>query len=233
MLGNDNTFVGPVVWFPAADRGGGTGIEGEFEVQDGFLDASRVEAVPMGLNDGSNGGTSGRVGVGADDKVLDELGIVAGMVPEMDIGTDVFERCRRMADSVAILLEQEDVFVDVVAVIDWDVTIDRFGSPDLGWNVDLKGAGNQESVGYSGRGMNKRNSRGRQGRDGKRTGSRGSTGAMNSALKVAKGGVVGGNGEGSSNVGGGVTVSVSGRMEATSARSDAGEVGWVERTSIR
>jgi hypothetical protein len=55
---------------------------------------------------------------------------------------------RRVAKSLAVLLEFEDVAVDVIAIIQRYVTVDRFGSPNLGRDVDNEVASKRRVVRY-------------------------------------------------------------------------------------
>jgi hypothetical protein len=57
---------------------------------------------------------------------------------------------RRVAKSLAVLLEFEDVAVDVIAIIQSQryVTVDRFGSPNLGRDVDNEVASKRRVVRY-------------------------------------------------------------------------------------
>jgi hypothetical protein len=135
---DDLALVRPVVRFLTADRRGSTGVNSEFKIQDWVLDTSRVETVPMGFDDGGDGSTRSRVDIGADHKILGELGEVTVTVPKVDVGANIDKRRRRVANSATILLEFEDSVVNVIAVVQWNVTVDWLGSPYLGRDFDDK-----------------------------------------------------------------------------------------------
>ena len=59
----------------------------------------------------------------------------------MNVGAVKNERLGRVAEGLAILFEFEDIVVNIIAVIEGHVAVDRLGSPDLGWYVNDKGAG--------------------------------------------------------------------------------------------
>jgi hypothetical protein len=57
---NDLVFMGPITRIPAADWWRPASINSEFEMKDGFHDASRIKAIPIGLNDGDNASTDSK-----------------------------------------------------------------------------------------------------------------------------------------------------------------------------
>ena len=145
MLHNDLALVRTIVGLLAADWRGSTCVDSEFKIQDGILDAGRVEAIPMGFDDAGDSSASGRVDVGADDKILGELSEITITVPEMNVVANVDKRRSRMADSFTVLLELENGIIDVVAVVQWNVTVNRLGTPNLGRNFnDESGCGRAE-----------------------------------------------------------------------------------------
>jgi hypothetical protein len=183
----------------AADGWGRAGVDGEFEIQDWKLDASAVEAVPMGLNDVDNLGADCRINVEANDKVLFEFWKVTLPLPNVDIGADVEEGLRRVADGAAELFEFEDAVIDIVAVVHGNVTIDWFGPPNLRRHIDYKRMGK----GYKRRhrigigadisviGARRHTSGDKQSRRKRKRGSNLSWGRMDSALEEAERHIVG------------------------------------------
>jgi hypothetical protein len=127
----------------AADRRRSTSIDGEFKIQNGKLDASAIKAVPVRFNDINNGSANCRVDVGTNIEVLGKFGKVTLTIPEMNIGTDVGEGLRWMANGFAILFKLEDALVDIVTVVDRNVTVDRLGAPYLGRDVNGEGTGSR------------------------------------------------------------------------------------------
>ena len=57
---NDPVFMGPITRLPAADWWRSASINSYFEMKDGFHDASRIKAIPIGLNDGDNASTDSK-----------------------------------------------------------------------------------------------------------------------------------------------------------------------------
>jgi hypothetical protein len=57
----------------------------------------------------------------------------------MDVGAKIDKGNCRSADSFTVLFEKEDTVVDVIAVIQRYITINRFRSPNLRWDIDGKG----------------------------------------------------------------------------------------------
>jgi hypothetical protein len=138
---DDLAFVRSIVGLLATDGRRGAGIDSEFEVKDRKLDASAIEAVPMRFDDVDNGGANVGCDVRADGEVLCKFGKVSLAVPYMDVGADVGERFRWVAEGFAKLLEFEDAVVNIIAVVHRNVTVNRLRAPDLGRNVDGKGTG--------------------------------------------------------------------------------------------
>jgi hypothetical protein len=106
--------------------------------------------------------------VRADDTVLLEFRKVAGAVPNMDVGAGIEEGFRRMTNDSTKLFEFKDTVVNIVAIIERDVTINRFRTPYFGWNFDDK-----SRSGGQGRRQNSRSGREGQSRgEGERRGTR-------------------------------------------------------------
>ena len=57
---NDLAFMRPITRLSAADWWRPASINSEFEMKDGFHDASRIKAIPIGLNDGDNASTDSK-----------------------------------------------------------------------------------------------------------------------------------------------------------------------------
>ena len=86
VLHDNVAFMRPVAWFLAANGRRATSVDGEFEVEDGFLHTSFVKAVPVALDDGNDRSFDDRVGIGADYKILLELGKITVTIPTENIG---------------------------------------------------------------------------------------------------------------------------------------------------
>ena len=140
MLHDNVAFMRPVAWFLAANRRRATSVDGKFKVEDGFLHTSFVKAVPVALDDGNDRSFDDRIGIGADYKILLELGKVMVTIPTLNISFVAADGkgLRWVTKSFTVLLELENIVIDIVAVVKWNVLIDGFGAPNLGWNVDNK-----------------------------------------------------------------------------------------------
>ena len=103
--------------FLAADWGGSAGVNRKFKVQNWELDASAVEAIPIGRDDVDDAVTDFWGYVEANDEVLGEFREVTFLFPDMYIGANIDERFGRVANSFPMLLEFEDALVDVVAIV--------------------------------------------------------------------------------------------------------------------
>jgi hypothetical protein len=179
MFHDDLAFVGTVVRFLAAYRRRGASIDGKFKIENGKSDASRIETVPMRLDDRDDRRADGRVDGRPDNKILGEFSDVAIVVPLMDIRANVGKWCRRMTDGAAVLFEEEDTLINVVAVIHGNVMVGRFGAPELGRNSNNEGAG-------GGRGSRSGGTRWRKLGSGKRRGRRSSRTGRKSSSKSRK-----------------------------------------------
>jgi hypothetical protein len=85
-----------------------------------------------------------RVGIGTNDKILQKFSEVAVPIPDVNVITLNGEGLRLVAERFAMLLEFKQVVVDVIAVIERDVTINRFGTPYLGRHSNDKVASREE-----------------------------------------------------------------------------------------
>jgi hypothetical protein len=141
MLHDDLALVRPVMRFLATDRRRAAGVDSEFKMEDGKLDASGVEAVPMRLDDGDDGGADGGSDGWPNNKILGELVDIAVVVPQVDVGARIGEWCRRMTDGTTVLFKEEYALIDVVAVVHGNVLIGRLGAPKFGRNSNDKRAG--------------------------------------------------------------------------------------------
>jgi hypothetical protein len=100
---NDLAFMVPITRLPAANwwRPAST-INSEFEMKDGFHDASRIKTIPIGLNDGDNAGTDSRIGISTDSDFFSKFREVTLAIPEMDARASVGEGNGRVADGFAV-----------------------------------------------------------------------------------------------------------------------------------
>jgi hypothetical protein len=146
VLHDNLTLVRPIMGLLATNGGGTTSADGEFEVEDRKLNAGRIEAVPMGFDDGNDGRADGRVNSRTDNKVLGEFGKVLSAVPKVKIGAIVGERGRGMTNRTAVLLKKKDAIVDIVAVVHGNVAIDRLRAPDLRGDVDDERMSNRARI---------------------------------------------------------------------------------------
>jgi hypothetical protein len=108
-------------------------------MKDRFHDTGRVKTIPIRLDDGDNASTDGRVGIRINDEILFEFRKVTLAIPDMDVRASVGEGSGGMADGFAVTFKKEYTLVNVIAVVHRDVTIGRFGSPQLGRNINDKG----------------------------------------------------------------------------------------------
>ena len=60
-------------------------------MKDGFYDASRIKAIPIGLNDGDNASTDSRIGISTDNEILVKFRKVTLAIPEMDVRASIGE----------------------------------------------------------------------------------------------------------------------------------------------
>jgi hypothetical protein len=116
---NDLAFMRAIMGFFAADGRGTTGINDKFEVEDRVFDTSRVETVPMGLDDVDNGGTNDGVDIWRDVKNFGELREIACAVPKVDVSASVFEWGGGVADGFPVLKEEENIVINVIGVSMW------------------------------------------------------------------------------------------------------------------
>lgn len=138
----------PITWLLATDRRGAASIDRKFKMKNRLLHAGFVEAIPVIFDNADNGSFDSRVHVDTDNEVLFKFDEVSSAIPKMDVVSLDNEWFRRVAKSLAVLLEFENVAVNVIAIIQRYVTVDRFGSPDLGGNVDNKIASKRRVVRY-------------------------------------------------------------------------------------
>ena len=123
-------------------------------MKDGFHDASRVKAIPIGLNDGDNASTDSRFGIRTDNEILVKFRKVTLAIPEIDVRASVKEGNRRVADGFAVtFFKKEHTLINVITVLHRDVAIKGFRSPKLRRNGNDKDRGRRK------------NRRGRQNKD--------------------------------------------------------------------
>jgi hypothetical protein len=116
-------------------------------MQDGLAYAFRIKAIPMRLDDIHDGCSNGRGSVGVNNEVFLEFGLVTVGVPKMDIGALVQVGDRGAAEGAAVAFKQENALIQVVAIVDGNVSVNRLGPPNLGWDVDDKQVSQRESSG--------------------------------------------------------------------------------------
>ena len=136
LLQYDFRFVWSITGFAAADRLGAARVDGIFEAKDSFADVGFVEDVPIIMYQHLNFSTRRHSDMGADADMLLELELVPGTVPEVDVGAQRGDGSWNMSTRVAILGEHKEVVVDVVTVVEWNVTIGRLRAPDFGRYID-------------------------------------------------------------------------------------------------
>ena len=129
LFHNNCTLVRAVMGLFATDRWGGASIDSKFEAKDGIFDAFRVKTVPMIFNDRYNGRSGRGVNIGRNDKILGKLKRVAGLIPEMYVGTWIGERGGRDADCFSKFFKEKYRFVNVITVVHGDIAVSRFGAP--------------------------------------------------------------------------------------------------------
>jgi hypothetical protein len=141
MFHDDLALVRPAMWFLATHRRRAAGVDSEFEMKDGKLDASGVKAVPMRLDDGDDGGADSGSDGRPNNKILGEFIDVAVVVPQVDVGARIGEWCGRVTDGTTVLFEQEDALIDIVAAVHGNALIGRLGAPKFGRNSNDKRTG--------------------------------------------------------------------------------------------
>jgi hypothetical protein len=136
---NDLAFMRPITRLPAADWWRPASINSKFEMKDGLHDASRVKAIPIGLNDGDNASTDSRFGIRTDNEILVKFRKVTVAIPEMDVRASIGEGNRRVADGFAVMFfKNEHTFINEHTVLHRDVAIKGFRSPKLRKNGNDK-----------------------------------------------------------------------------------------------
>ena len=80
--------------------------------------------------------------MGANASVLLEFGgVTTSAVPEVDVGASGVKQGHPEASNrLNTLSKDEQVIIDFVTMIERDMTIGRFWSPNLGWNVNHEGS---------------------------------------------------------------------------------------------
>jgi hypothetical protein len=146
MFHNNLALMRSITWLLATDGRGAASIDRKFKVKDRLLHAGFVETIPVLFNNAGDGSFDGRVHVDTDNEVLLEFGEVPSAIPKMNVVSLNNEWFRRVAEGLAVLLEFKNVAVDVVAIIQRYVTVDRFGSPNLGRDIDNEVASNRRVV---------------------------------------------------------------------------------------
>jgi hypothetical protein len=141
MTHNYFAFVRSIMIFFTANGSGTTGVNSKLKIKDRKFDTCRIEAIPMRLDEISDGRSHRWGDVGPYIETLGKLSKVASTVPQMDVGTRVRKRLGGPTNGFAVALEYKYTLVDVVAIVHWDVSINWLGSPKLGWHVDNKCAG--------------------------------------------------------------------------------------------
>jgi hypothetical protein len=129
MRHNDGTLMGSIVGFPTAHWGRAAGIDAKLEAKNGVANALGIEAVPVAVNDGDDFGASGSGDVGADDEVLFEFSVIAGKIPVPDVGAGVLEIEGWLNHGFAVFFEKEDTIVQVIAILEWGVSVEGFRAP--------------------------------------------------------------------------------------------------------
>jgi hypothetical protein len=109
-------------------------------MKNGFAYTSRVEAVPVLVDKGYNGGAGGWVSGGANLKILFEFGGITSGVPMMNIRRiSILDKGRwGFAHGVAVLLKKEDGVINIIAIIQGDISISRLRAPNFGRNLNNK-----------------------------------------------------------------------------------------------
>jgi hypothetical protein len=146
LFENNFGFVGPITRFATADGLGTASIDSEFEPKDGFANAGFVEDVPVLLDHHFDATTNGEVDMVADADMLFKLGSISSGIPKVNIGASRLEGGRKTTDRIAILGEDEQIVVDIVAVIQRNISVGWFGPPDLGRNINHEGLGQGSSI---------------------------------------------------------------------------------------
>jgi len=147
LFKDDPGFVGPIARLATANRLRAACVNGKFKPEDRFANTSFVEDIPIFLYHHFYFTTGGESNVSTDANVLVKFGCVSGAIPEVKVGASRGNSSRDAANRIAVLGEDEEIVVDVVAIIERDITISRLGSPDLGRNVDHQGLRQGSGIG--------------------------------------------------------------------------------------
>ena len=81
---------------------------------------------------------------GANDKSGSEFGIVAVGVPGADVDVVISEGKGGFDYGFSIFFEEECILVNVIDVVEGDISASRLWAPELGRNFDDKGVGARE-----------------------------------------------------------------------------------------
>jgi hypothetical protein len=139
LFENNLGFVGPITRFATADGLGATSVDSEFEPKDGFANAGFVKDVPVLLDHHFNATTGGEVDMVANADMLLKFRSITSGIPEVNIGASRLESGRKTTDRIAVLSEDEQIVVDVVTVIQRNITVGWFRPPDLGRDINHQG----------------------------------------------------------------------------------------------
>ena len=143
---NNLALMRSVTWLLATDGRRAAGVDRKFKVKNRLLHAGFVETIPVIFNNAGDGSLNGRVHVDTDNEVLFKFDEVPSAIPKMNVVSLNNEWFRRVAEGLAVLLKFKDVAVDVVAIIQGYVTVNRFGSPNLGRDIDNEVASKRRVV---------------------------------------------------------------------------------------
>ena len=138
LLEDDLRFVWPIAGLATTDRLGAARVDGEFKSEHRFADACFIIHAPILLDH--------HFYFTARSHVLLELRCIAGAMLEVDVGASGCDSSRDVTNRVAILGEDEEVFIDVLAIVQWHVVIGWLWAPDFGGDVDdagRRGAGDE------------------------------------------------------------------------------------------
>ncbi len=104
---------------------------GKLKAEDSFAGACSVENIPVILEKHLDCAAGGQVNSRTNFQVLAEFGRVTGTVPEMDVGAGGLKSGWDATDRFPILGENQKIVVDIIAVIERDITVGWFRTPNF------------------------------------------------------------------------------------------------------
>ena len=131
LLQDDLGFVRAIARLAAIDGLRAIGANGKLKAEDSFAGACSVENIPVILEKHLDCAAGGQVNSRTNFQVLAEFGRVTGTVPEMDVGAGGLKSGWDATDRFPILGENQKIVVDVIAIIERNITVGWFRTPNF------------------------------------------------------------------------------------------------------